>query len=234
MKNNNLSNFYVKGGTLIGNFKPNTPSPRFKRANYLLMENFLLKDELKQLFRFTLEKERELQPSKVYIPETGIGKIDRDFRRSKVLNAPVEFRILFAGRIMNYFSQILERLEMKPFLVNHLDAQITATNDGEFFKPHTDNGCPRQKRRKISYVYYYYEEPKPYTGGELRLYEPQLRPKKTKADNFEPERAYKTIIPVQNSIIFFDSGTLHEVAKVNCPSKTFRDSRFTLNGWLHK
>ncbi|MHA4811755.1 2OG-Fe(II) oxygenase [Flavitalea flava] len=239
MKNNNHANFSVEGGTLVANFTLSLPSRRFKKANYLVLPNFLSPKELEALFAFTLQKEKELLPSKVYKTGTGNGQIDRSFRRSKVLTAPAEFRTLFTNKILKKLPLILEKLTIKEFAVDHIDAQITATNDGEFFKSHTDNGSPLQKRRQISYVFYYYSEPKPYTGGELRLYEPVKAMKKTDSQKTgavesQPEKTFKTIVPVQNSIVFFDSGTLHEVAKVKCLSREFRDSRFTLNGWIYK
>jgi Rps23 Pro-64 3,4-dihydroxylase Tpa1-like proline 4-hydroxylase len=39
---------------------------------------------------------------------------------------------------------------------------------------------------------------------------------------------------MQNQIVFFPSETLHEVLPVECPSGEFADSRFTVNGWLHR
>jgi Rps23 Pro-64 3,4-dihydroxylase Tpa1-like proline 4-hydroxylase len=41
-------------------------------------------------------------------------------------------------------------------------------------------------------------------------------------------------VPQQNQIVFFPCSVLHEITPVECPSRAFADSRFTLNGWLHK
>jgi SM-20-related protein len=42
------------------------------------------------------------------------------------------------------------------------------------------------------------------------------------------------IVPQPNQIVFFPCSLLHEITPVECPSRAFADSRFTLNGWLHK
>ena len=46
--------------------------------------------------------------------------------------------------------------------------------------------------------------------------------------------SYQTVVPQQNQIVFFPCSLLHEITPVECRSRAFADSRFTLNGWLHK
>jgi Rps23 Pro-64 3,4-dihydroxylase Tpa1-like proline 4-hydroxylase len=41
-------------------------------------------------------------------------------------------------------------------------------------------------------------------------------------------------VPQQNQIVFFPCSVLHEITAIECSSRAFADSRFTLNGWLHK
>jgi SM-20-related protein len=35
-------------------------------------------------------------------------------------------------------------------------------------------------------------------------------------------------------LVVFPSRYLHEVLPVSCPSQTFADSRFTINGWVRR
>jgi Rps23 Pro-64 3,4-dihydroxylase Tpa1-like proline 4-hydroxylase len=46
--------------------------------------------------------------------------------------------------------------------------------------------------------------------------------------------SFQSIPPRQNQIVFFPCSVLHEITPVKCSSGAFADSRFTLNGWLHK
>jgi Rps23 Pro-64 3,4-dihydroxylase Tpa1-like proline 4-hydroxylase len=46
--------------------------------------------------------------------------------------------------------------------------------------------------------------------------------------------SYQSIEPRQNQIVFFPCSTLHEITPVQCGSRDFADSRFTVNGWLHQ
>jgi Rps23 Pro-64 3,4-dihydroxylase Tpa1-like proline 4-hydroxylase len=66
-------------------------------------------------------------------------------------------------------------------------------------------------------------------GGELVLYDARIE-----NNHYVKAQSFKTIEPRNNSIVFFQSFYLHEVLPVSCPSKTFSDSRFTVNGWVRK
>ena len=220
------SHFSLEGDTLVLDMGIIAPVKKFARANYLVLDNFLTEEELGDLWRFTISKEKELRPSRVYKADTGTGEVDTTRRRSRVFSELGDFRALFDARVRAAAPQVFSHLGIRPFTIDHIDAQITATGNGEFFKAHTDNGHTPHKKRRISYVFYYYREPKPFTGGELRIYEP------TTGD--ATKKKYKTITPTQNTVVFFDSGALHEVMPVRAVSDDVQASRFTLNGWIYK
>ncbi|HEY9301476.1 MAG TPA: 2OG-Fe(II) oxygenase, partial [Phormidium sp.] len=76
---------------------------------------------------------------------------------------------------------------------------------------------------------YFYREPKPFSGGELLIYDTQIfNSSYYKADSFQ------AIEPRNNSIVFFPSQCYHEVLPVTCVSQAFADSRFTINGWVRR
>jgi Rps23 Pro-64 3,4-dihydroxylase Tpa1-like proline 4-hydroxylase len=114
---------------------------------------------------------------------------------------------------------------MDEFPVTHVEAQLTASNDGDFFCPHSDNSHEKVVSRTLTFVYFFHREARPFEGGELLLH-----------DSYGDCQTgnYQTIVPQQNQVVFFPCSALHEITPVVCPSKAFADSRFTLNGWLHK
>jgi Rps23 Pro-64 3,4-dihydroxylase Tpa1-like proline 4-hydroxylase len=74
-------------------------------------------------------------------------------------------------------------------------------------------------------VYYFYQEPKAFSGGELKIYDSKIE------DNYYvPADSFHIIKPNNNKIVFFFSHYMHEVLAVKCPSGNFTDSRFT--GWI--
>ncbi|MEO0984572.1 MAG: 2OG-Fe(II) oxygenase [Cyanobacteria bacterium J06639_14] len=152
------------------------------------------------------------------------------YRRSKVLFNFPEFADLVRAQIGDRLSDVLSTLNMEPFPLHHMEAQLTAHNDGDYYKLHNDGGGkPATKTRVLTYVYYFYREPKPFSGGELVIYDTKLENNRfVKAGD-----AYKIVEPRHNSVVFFPSRCLHEVLPIHCPSQAFADSRFTINGWLH-
>jgi Rps23 Pro-64 3,4-dihydroxylase Tpa1-like proline 4-hydroxylase len=124
---------------------------------------------------------------------------------------------------------VLQQLGMEEFPVRWVETQLTASNDGDFFHVHCDDGQGELASRTLTFVYFFHGEPCPFTGGELRLHDAKL-----KEEGYVNAGSYHTIVPRQNQIVFFPCSLLHEITPVECPSKAFADSRFTVNGWLRK
>jgi Rps23 Pro-64 3,4-dihydroxylase Tpa1-like proline 4-hydroxylase len=187
------------------------------------LEDFLLEDEMLGLWRYVLAQQHRFQPTQVKPREVANSVVDPMVRRSRVLMDLGPHREFLAERLRSYVPAVTAKLCVPPFRVSRIDTQLTATNDGEFFRAHRDDGTSPYQTRRISFVLYFNRRPKSYSGGELILY--------TSDDNLQSGRI--TVVPRHNSIIFFPSSVLHEVSPVDCPSGRFLDSRFTLNGWFH-
>jgi SM-20-related protein len=198
----------------------------YKSAKTVLIDNFLSTEELDALMEYTIQHQEDFESS--YILKVGQGKIVHDNRRSLVLFKVGIHKEVITNRINCALPSILEQLGYQPFPISRIEAQITASNDGDFYKIHNDN-ILAYHTREISYVYYYYREPKAFTGGELCIYDSYLENGCAVEKN-----ASKVILPLKNRIVFFPSLLAHEILPIYCPSKEFVDSRFTLNGWLHK
>jgi Rps23 Pro-64 3,4-dihydroxylase Tpa1-like proline 4-hydroxylase len=189
-------------------------------SSYLQINNFFGEDELINLVDYTLEKEAEFIP-------TSTSTNDSNYRQSKVWYNFPEFSNLITEKIKLILPEILEKLDISPFNITRIESQLTAHNDGNFYKIHNDNGSPDTANRVLTYVYYFYQEPKAFTGGELKIYDSKIE------NNFYVAAdTYKIIEPINNSIVFFLSRYLHEVLPIKCPSHNFADSRFTINGWI--
>jgi SM-20-related protein len=203
-------------------------APEVLPAHCVVLDEFLAPAELEALMAHTLANEAEFQVSEVISPDIG-GGVDFDYRRSRVLQELGSHRELVASRIRAFLPRIVEQLKREPFPVARVEAQITASNDGDFFRWHNDNGEGEIASREVTFVYFFHREPKQFQGGELRLYDSRWE-----NGMYRPESSYRTIVPQQNQMICFLSSLAHEITPVECPSAAFGDSRFTLNGWLHR
>jgi Rps23 Pro-64 3,4-dihydroxylase Tpa1-like proline 4-hydroxylase len=187
---------------------------------YVAIEDFLSPQELARFLQFTQEQEANFIPATIYTK-------DVDYRRTKVLHEFPEFSQLIVNRAIAIAPQILPHLNIQNFSPSRIESQLTMNNDGNYYKIHNDNGSPDTANRIWTFVYYFYREPKGFTGGELLLYDSKIE------NNFYvAAKSYKTIQPKNNSIVFFQSRCLHEVLPVSCPSKKFLDSRFAVTCWV--
>jgi SM-20-related protein len=194
----------------------------------VVLDEFLVSEELNGLLDYTQTHSNYFATTRV-IGREGEGVVDRANRRSRVLMAWSPFHELLANRIGTFFPVILEKLSWPSFQVAHIETQLTASNHQEFFKTHSDNGNIAVQTRQLTFVYFFYREPKAFSGGDLIVYDTVVRD-----GRHIPAGPLHVIHPRQNQIVFFPSYCLHEVTTVSCPSRDFADSRFTLNGWLHR
>ncbi|MFN3359869.1 MAG: 2OG-Fe(II) oxygenase [Pseudanabaenaceae cyanobacterium] len=213
----------------VGILAPTTPpaQPVRKEGNvipsvYAQIENFLPYAQWQELLEFVYTQERNFVPTSTTTGET-------DYRRSMILYHFPKFSELMIQRVRQIYPHVLTYLQQPYFEVSTIECQLTMHNDGNYYRIHNDNGSPECATRVLTYVYYFYREPKGFTGGELRLYN-----MKEEGGYLVAADSYTDIQPLNNSVVFFMSGVMHEVLPVRCPSRLFADSRFTINGWLRR
>jgi len=194
-------------------------------SNYVQIDNFLSQEETHKLLTYTLAQESAF----VTTSTTADTQADVNHRQSLVLYVFPEFAQLIASRLRTILPEILIKLGIPSFAIAEIESQLTAHNHGHYYKIHNDNGSLETATREVTYVYYFYQQPQPFSGGELLLYDTKIENNfYIKADSFQ------TVEPRHNSLVVFPSRYLHEVLPVSCPSQTFADSRFTINGWVRR
>lgn len=206
-----------------------TDRPSSLPAQSVVLDEFLAPQELEELTRYAMERESAFRTSEVVSPSADEGIVNYEHRRSHVLMDLGPHEEVMLKRIKSVLPQVLANLGMEEFAITGAECQITASNDGDFFHFHSDNGSERVASRRLTFVYFFHQEPRQFNGGELRIHDARL------VDGaYVSEGSYQAIAPQQNQIVFFPCELLHEITPVECPSGRFADSRFTLNGWLHR
>ena len=191
-------------------------------SHFVQVQDFLTATELEQLFDFVIKQENN------FLSTTNSAN-DPDYRRSMFLPIFAPFSELLMNRVEAIVPQLVSNLKIAPFHIDYVEAQLTAHNDGNYYKVHNDSGSPDTATRELTYVYYFNREPKAFFGGDLVIYDSKIE------NNFYVAAdSFKTVQPLNNSIVFFPSRYMHEVLPVSCPSQAFADSRFTINGWVRR
>ncbi len=198
--------------------------PAVLPARYIQLDHFLSPNENQELLKIAIGKYSDFVTSSTSTRE-------KDYRKSKILHATFfpDLYHLIRKKIINSLPSILKKLSHPSFSVGEVEMQMTAHNDGCYYKIHNDSGSPETWTREFTYVYYFAKEPLQFSGGKLRLYDTDLEDQ-----SLERHARFQVVEPRNNSIVFFDSRLKHEVMPVICPSRQFEDSRFTINGWLRR
>ncbi|MEM7015290.1 MAG: 2OG-Fe(II) oxygenase [Verrucomicrobiota bacterium] len=188
---------------------PGSPAPHF------WVSNFLTPDELEQIWNLATDPKAPFEKSTV-----SSGKVNR--RASLVMyEASIQPAIdLILPKVHQQLPKALDAFHLPRFQISREELQLTWHGDGHFFTPHIDSGGSYASRR-ITFVYYFHREPKPYSGGDLILADLE-------------GSSFTRLAPYHNRIVFFPSKCWHQVTKVSLESEDWLDGRFTLNGWLHE
>ena len=196
------------------------PAPRVVRHPVVVLDDFLPESEWQALLARVLASEARFIASGTHDRRT-------DYRQSLVLNPPPDLVHPVVSRLRAALPQAIAALRLPAIQVGAVEAQVTASIDGSFFGVHTDAGEAVRKRH-LTYVYYFNRQPKGFRGGELRVYDDVLHNGKlARAETFS------VIEPLHNRIVLFWARTMHEVMRVDMPSRAFADARFTVNGWVN-
>ncbi|MBC7545328.1 MAG: 2OG-Fe(II) oxygenase [Candidatus Sericytochromatia bacterium] len=114
--------------------------------------------------------------------------------------------------------------------VSGLEVQMTVHGDGAFYRTHRDvSDSVETDTRIVTFVYYLSRSPRPFSGGQLKLYDYRCV-----EGIWRQAETFRLIEPEPNRLILFPACFLHEVLPVESLSGAFADSRFTVNGWVHR
>lgn len=190
------------------------------------LNNFLGAEVCRDLLQFAIASEGEFRPTEI----DSVAKPNPNIRRSMCLNNIDRFVDVFDTRIQQVIPDLTNELRLSRFETGLIDLQMVSHGDGGVYTRHIDTFTgkdrPAQGDRVISCVYYFFREPKAFTGGELRLH-----PLRTK--NAPVPTAIE--LPIANdTLIAFSSWLPHEVLLVSSPTREFANSRFSINCWVQQ
>ena len=199
-----------------------------REAPFLIIDNFLNTKEFQIIQNTLINKYHLFRDSEVVMEDETV--VNEDLRSSQSIS-PTHFpetEKLILRKIENLHPHLFNHLEIKKFNYSKIEMQLSRYRDGDYFKLHQDQkiGNPTENRM-ITFVYYFYKEPKTFEGGDLHLHD-------TSSDGQNYRMSYTLYEPKHNSIILFPSNTYHKVGGVKSIQSGPFDGRFTINGWIHK
>jgi 2OG-Fe(II) oxygenase superfamily/Tetratricopeptide repeat len=158
----------------------------------------------------------------------GMNEYRPDTRMSYTVTGLQDLRDAFWEHVAALLPSVLARLQLPPFKVGSKEVRIRTYRAGNFFEVHRDDSLPESADRRISFVYFFHRVPRRFSGGDLMLID-------TNPDGSRSSvTAFTRIVPVDNSLVLFPSRFYHAVVPVECASPDPGDSRFVINGHVHR
>jgi len=191
---------------------------------YLVVNDFLSEELVARLLDHALLNEEKFAATTIRH-----GVVDASRRNSVGLRYLGPMKTKIKRRLQDVLPSLIGQLRVTPFELARIETELVAHGDGAFYKRHIDtltgDAADDTTQRMISGVYYFYAEPKAFSGGALRLHAFGAPDANTKFIDIQPQ---------QNTLVVFPSWAIHEVRPIEVPSKRFVDSRFAINCWLRR
>ena len=195
---------------------------------HFMFTDLLAPAEIDRATAHVLARADAFRDAEVYTVDRDGSKSDTRFRRSRILDDVEDVASMVGNRLQAVIPQVWPQLRLPDDVtISRMECQITAHGDGDFFETHVDNSMPDIAHRRVSYVYYFHQEPKRFSGGHLRFYYSKLQDGVNSAGSLAAD-----IEPPRNSLMIFPSHTHHEVTPITCATTALGDQRLTINGWL--
>jgi SM-20-related protein len=177
-----------------------------------------------RLLSHAMGEQARSHPGQVAGGSSGGARVDPDVRKVTVVHGSAEISAAFARLIDGWLPNVRASLGMRPSVRGDIEVSIVAYGDGDRYVRHIDtytgagaSGPPRE----LTFVGYFFREPRGFTGGALRLFDIH-------------GREHLDIEPMCGLVTAFPSWLPHEVLPVSCPNRGFADSRFAVNIWVLK
>lgn len=158
------------------------------------------------------------------------GTIDPNKRKTLYLENLGKFHGIFQKQIEKDYANVAKRFGISAFSPSRIEYKITNHSDNHFFNVHRDDGFPgnQSDQRVISFVFYFYLNPKHFTGGDLLFF-----------DTDSSESRYRNylftrILCERNCLTYFPSKYFHCVDVVNQKSDNFLNGRFAVTGHIRR
>jgi 2-oxoglutarate-Fe(II)-dependent oxygenase superfamily protein len=195
-------------------------------ARFLRFDDVLEPDEHALLLEYALAHEPGFEASAVMVSSTD-SSVDPRYRASGTLMSLDDLVGGLERRLRALIPYARRELGLPWFPVGRAEIQMAVHQLGDFFGAHVDDGNEAVAGRRLTCVYYFHGRPKRFSGGELRLYDSVERDGRT-----ERAETYRSVEPANNSAVFFPSNRFHEVRPVRSETRSFQDSRFSVNVWF--
>jgi len=145
-------------------------------------------------------------------------------------NGLEELSDLFDRRLRAILPSVRQELGISWFPLGKIEHGLTVLSRTDLYEPNTKtSGASVVASGRVCCVYYFFASPRRFTGGELKLYDSWVM---DAARSTAP--SCTTLVPGDNSVVFFPYDASHKVSLVRPNSDAFGDNCFAVTIWVHE
>jgi len=212
-----------------------------KPVPYLLFPNLFTKTVSERILEEIISLEDIFEPSKTgegsvienpYIRTNIVLFMDKAYPKEKRFKS---FFITVITKLFKKDTSFRDSLASSAYPINEFlntnthDIQVSRYgDDGQKFDWHLDR--INKRNRILTLVYYFFKEPKEWTGGQIQFTDSPIVEGKAVEPLIEGENLV-TIQPTNNLGIVFGATTAHRVLPTQSP-KEFNKGRFSASVWV--
>lgn len=205
-------------------FKETHPCP------FWVIDDFLSDQERDTLLQFGTENaERFEQASYDAFDENGnrTRKINKEYRDQLCLNASDDIESLLESAILPLVDEAKKRFGMPFESIFRHNMEVLLTGHKQHGQAHSDRkkNSTKPMGSKIIFLYYMYQKPKAFDGGDLLLFD-------TDFPNDTHVEAYTRISPTDNRLVAFPACFYHSISEVHLESNELVKGRFSIPFWV--
>lgn len=205
-------------------FEPGTkehPVLQKDNASFFIKRSLLGEDHEALLLNFVKENTDSFKDIGYFLNDSQ-EVVDNSVRQTKGLRGCDEIGKSVLAWLEENYDDLCSFFKMSKAALKFAATEITIYTDGGFGLAHKDSSA-----NSLSFLYYFYRQPKRFTGGDLYIYDGDLT---KNASN----QTYTKATVYSDMLLVFPSHYYHEITPVHCPGHELMDGRMAFVGHIRK
>ncbi|MBO6494048.1 MAG: 2OG-Fe(II) oxygenase [Roseivirga sp.] len=192
-----------------------------RNATFYIKHSLLGQDHEKLLLEFVANNIESFKDLGVFMNDSN-ELMDNNIRQTKGLRGCDDIGRRILLWIKDNYPELCHFFNLPKTEPKFAPTEITIYGNGDFGLAHKDS-----KHNSLSFLYYFFNQPKSFTGGDLYIYDGDLQ-------NDKSNHTYTKANIESDMFLIFPSHYYHEITPVQCPDNDLLSGRMAFVGHIRK
>lgn len=192
-----------------------------RNAVFYIKHSLLGQEHEKLLLEFVAKNIESFKELGVFMNESN-ELMDSNIRQTKGLRGCDDIGRRVLSWIENNYKELCDFFNIPHSSLKFTPTEITICGNGDFGLAHKDS-----EQNSLSFLYYFHNQPKSFSGGDLYIYDGDLQ-------NDKSNHTYTKVNIQSDMFLIFPSHYYHEITPVQCPDNNLLNGRMAFVGHIRK